>query len=156
MTIDWHAAITTTDQLTEAAAEAVMEALAERGPAITLDTDSATVSLTAHGDTAQAALADALTAITSAGLDGDPVSVTVQTYEALDRELAQPLFPEVVGYAEIAEIAGVTRQRARQFAEYDSFPAPVIQTAQGPLYSRAAAARWVETRPTRPGRPARA
>lgn len=79
----------------------------------------------------------------------DVTGLEVMSEEEFDTELARPVFPEVVGYAEIAEIAGVSRQRARQFADLQGFPRPVIETAQGPLRSRAAVENWIENRPTR-------
>lgn len=82
------------------------------------------------------------------------IGVELIDSDALDRELERPLFPEVVGFAEIAELAGVTRQRARAFRQSPGFPAPVIETAQGPLMAKAAIENWIEKRNTRPGRPA--
>ena len=69
---------------------------------------------------------------------------------AVDRE---PLYPPVVGYAEIARMTGVTRQRAYAFPRIESFPKPVIETSQGPLYSEDAVRAWAQTRELRPGRP---
>lgn len=80
------------------------------------------------------------------------VGIELVDSDALDRELDRPLFPEVVGFAEIAEMAGVTRQRARAFRQSAGFPAPVIETAQGPLMAKAAVESWIENRNTRPGR----
>ena len=65
----------------------------------------------------------------------------------------EPLYPPVVGYAEIARMTGVTRQRAYAFPRIDSFPKPVIETSQGPLYSEDAVRAWAQTRELRPGRP---
>lgn len=65
----------------------------------------------------------------------------------------EPLYPQVVGYAEIAQLAHVSRQRAAQFVKIESFPKPVIQTSQGKLYSRDAVVAWVHTRNTHAGRP---
>lgn len=93
-------------------------------------------------------------ALASHGLDGiDVVSLRAQRQDAFESELNTPIFPEVVGYAEIADMAGVTRQRARQFAQASGFPVPVIETAQGPLMAKAAVQRWLEKRAARPGRP---
>ncbi len=65
----------------------------------------------------------------------------------------EPLYPPVVGYAEIARMTGVTRQRAYAFPRIESFPKPVIETSQGPLYSEDAVRAWAQTRELRPGRP---
>ena len=69
--------------------------------------------------------------------------------------LDRPLFPPVVGYAEIAEAAGVSRQRIRQLAGTAGFPVPVIETTQGPLFPKAAAEQWARTRQPKAGRPQR-
>lgn len=155
-TTDWHAAITTPTTLDEDTAENLLQALGERGPAISLGKTSHTLSITAHGDTAQDALTDALAALTAAGITEAPTAVTVQTYDALDEELAQPMFPDLVSNVEIAELAGVSRQRAAAFAKIPDFPAPVIQTGQGALRSRAAIEHWIAHRSTKPGPRARA
>jgi len=67
--------------------------------------------------------------------------------------LVTPVIPDLVSYAEIAEIAGVSRQRARQFADIEGFPKPVVETAAGPLRLKASVEAWVERRNTKPGRP---
>ncbi|CAN7244421.1 hypothetical protein LJR045_001003 [Microbacterium sp. LjRoot45] len=95
-------------------------------------------------------------ALASHQVTGDVVSLRAQREDAFEAELNTPIFPEVVGYAEIAELAGVTRQRARQFAQVSGFPVPVIETAQGPLMAKAAVERWLEKRAARPGRPRKA
>lgn len=79
--------------------------------------------------------------------------VEAATEQARAKELAEPVIPPLVGYAEIAEIAGVSRQRARQLAEQPGFPVPVTKTAAGPLRVRAAVEDWAATRRTKPGRP---
>lgn len=75
--------------------------------------------------------------------------VEAMTDEEFDREAEIPLFPPVVGYAEIARLAGVARQTARDYAKGATFPRAVIETAQGPLYSLAAVESWLENRPNR-------
>lgn len=62
----------------------------------------------------------------------------------------------MVGYAEIAKAAGVSRQRIRQLAATAGFPAPVIKTAAGPLFPKAAAEQWARTRQPKAGRPKQA
>lgn len=65
----------------------------------------------------------------------------------------EPLFPKVVGYAEIARMTGVSRQRAAMFPKIATFPKPVIETSQGPLYSEHAVAAWAAKRGVKAGRP---
>lgn len=65
-------------------------------------------------------------------------------------------FPDLVSLAEIAAAAGVTRQRAQQWAkDRTDFPTPVLTTSLGPLYARAATDHWLATARRRAGRPRR-
>lgn len=81
-------------------------------------------------------------------------AVEVLQSDEFDRRAMQPSIPELVGYAEIAEMAGITRQRAREIAETRiGFPAAVVETASGPLRVRNQVERWLETWDRRPGRP---
>lgn len=80
--------------------------------------------------------------------------IEVTTEEDFDRELATPLFPDVVGFAEIARMADVTRQAARDYAKGKMFPVPVIVTAQGPLFAKAAVEAWLEKKSARSNRKA--
>ncbi len=84
----------------------------------------------------------------------DIVKLEASTEDEFDRALAVPLFPDVVGFAEIARIAGVTRQTAREYARGKSFPAPVIVTAQGPLFAKAAVEAWLDKKSERTHRKA--
>lgn len=67
--------------------------------------------------------------------------------------LVEYTIPELVGYAEIASMAGVSRQRARQFASLEGFPTPAVETSYGPLRLKTEVQSWLDTRNTRPGRP---
>ncbi|MGO2521224.1 MAG: hypothetical protein ACTH8F_13970 [Microbacterium sp.] len=162
MSTTWHARLdwASTASTTPDTLASLLDELTDHSPAGSLGHDglSGSVMLALEASSLDDALAQAL----AAGRDalqqhvptGDVIGVEVRDGDALDRELEQPVFPDVVGYAEIAEISGVSRQRARAFTKIDGFPAPVIVTAQGPLMARAAVERWLETRNTRPGRPA--
>ena len=61
----------------------------------------------------------------------------------------QPL----MGFKEIADLLGVSRQRARQLAATPAFPEPVARLAAGPIYESAAVEAWAKTRNTKSGRP---
>lgn len=53
---------------------------------------------------------------------------------------------QLAGYAEIARLAGVSRQRARELADLSGFPPVVAQSrSAGPLRDLAAVEAWVET-----------
>lgn len=90
-------------------------------------------------------------------LVGDVEIIGLEVLKESDAEAdaLRPVFPDVVGYAEIAREASLSRQRVRELAESSSFPAPVIKTAQGPLFAKAAVLSWLENRNTRAGRPRR-
>jgi hypothetical protein len=83
----------------------------------------------------------------------DILGLEVSAQEVFEKKMNEPVFPEVVGYAEIADLAGVSRQRARQFTIARGFPTPVITTGQGPLMDRAAVLAWLKNRNTKAGRP---
>ncbi|MGA3562690.1 hypothetical protein [Melissospora conviva] len=72
----------------------------------------------------------------TAGLRMQPAGLHIQPRDDLDRGVIRPPLPALVGYAEIAKILGVSRQRARVVAERPDFPAIASQTKSGPLYSR--------------------
>ena len=65
-------------------------------------------------------------------------------------------FPDLVSLAEIAATAGVSRQRAQQWAkDRDDFPTPARTTSLGPLYARAATDHRLATARRGAGRPRR-
>jgi len=63
----------------------------------------------------------------------------------------------VMGLQEVAEMLGVSHQRADQIAKaYDDFPEPLAVLAVGRIWSRDAVDKWVAAHPVRPrGRPRR-
>lgn len=136
----------------------LMDELTDYAPSGSIATDelAGTLTIAVEAESFDDALNSALGATRAALQQFIPaasvVGVELVDSDALDRELDRPLFPEVVGFAEIAELAGVSRQRARAFRESPGFPAPVIETAQGPLMAKAAIETWIENRNTRPGR----
>src|SRR6266508_1261412 len=70
-----------------------------------------------------AALAVVAEARAAVGLPAWPyVELEAKTEAALDAELSEPTFPEVVGATEAARMLGVSRQRLYQLAERDDFP----------------------------------
>lgn len=81
------------------------------------------------------------------------VGLSVTNQERQQAELEQPQIPPLVGYIEIAGMAGVSRQRARQFADLPGFPPAVVETAAGPLRLKSAVAAWLASRNKVSGRP---
>lgn len=60
-------------------------------------------------------------------------------------------FPKLAGLAEIAGLAGVSRQRAGQLAAHPDFPEPVARLAMGPVWREADVKKFLAT-PRKPGR----
>lgn len=82
------------------------------------------------------------------------VEVELKTEEKREEEVSSPQIPELVSYAEIGKICGVSRQRARTLAlEKEDFPKPLIETKQGPLYNKFSVISWNSTRNKVSGRP---
>jgi hypothetical protein len=65
--------------------------------------------------------------------------------------------PELIGYAAIGRLAGVTRQRARELAQRPGFPDPAVRSDHtGPLFDQAAVERWLAAWDRQTGRPRKA
>lgn len=66
-------------------------------------------------------------------------------------------FPKLAGLAEIAGLAGVSRQRASQLASHPDFPKPVDRLAMGPVWREDDIKMFltIERKPGRRPRPAR-
>ena len=126
---EWQVSLDFKARLDEDAAFDLMEALGRYGASVAVDPGHTGGGLTLAVDAP----------------DGETADAGAGTRE--------PLYPPVVGYAEIARMTGVTRQRAYAFPRIESFPKPVIETSQGPLYSEDAVRAWAQTRELRPGRP---
>ncbi len=89
-----------------------------------------------------------------AGLPTWPVvRADALTFEEQDRELELPNFPELVGVSEIADILGVTRQRASALAKTAGFPTAIATLASGPVWTRPSLNRFVDDWPRKDGRP---
>jgi hypothetical protein len=63
--------------------------------------------------------------------------------------------PKLAGVAEVAGLAGVSRQRAAQITRLPSFPAPVQELAMGPVWIESEVTKFLAT-PRKPGRPSKA
>lgn len=80
--------------------------------------------------------------------------VSVVTSREFDRRLAEPQFPQLVGYTQIAKKLGVSRQRAREIATTTKgFPAVAVETTNGPLYMERLVDAFVERWDRKVGRP---
>lgn len=153
ITIDFK----TVEPMDEDAPFDLMEEYGEYGASAALDPDAkgGSLTLTIESGNGFDALSTALVMMSeSESVSGvEPVSFEVTDWSEVKKRNREPLYPKVVGYAEIARMTGVSRQRAYKFPEIDTFPKPVIETSQGPLYSESAVAAWAATRETKAGRP---
>jgi hypothetical protein len=50
-----------------------------------------------------------------------------------------------MGVAELADLLGVSRQRASTISKHQDFPAPVSRLAQGPVWDTAVIQAWATT-----------
>jgi predicted DNA-binding transcriptional regulator AlpA len=55
---------------------------------------------------------------------------------------------ELVGIAEIADLLGVSRQRAHKLSQRPDFPEPVARLSAGLIWERADVVRWIAARRT--------
>lgn len=105
---------------------------------------------------AEWALHAAREAATKAGLPLWPiVKLEATEWERFDASLDEPNAPDLVGVAELAELCGVTRQRASALARSDEFPEPLAELASGPVWDLRMVERFVRQWPRKPGRPAK-
>lgn len=116
------------------------------------------VTLTVSGDDVVDAANCAIEILEPAAADAGLGTLKVRGIEIIDleehdRRLAEPAVPELAGIAEIAELLGVTRQRASTLQKTPGFPSPAAQLRSGPVWRRNDLDRFVATWARRPGRP---
>lgn len=153
--VDWQTDVAMSD----AALGEMLDRLADHSPAIVRSPDPApagaeawTTSITLEASTLRQATKDALQLVEDAtGVKA--VGVQVLPSDLHDWRAEEPSIPELVGYAEVADLAGVSRQRARQLADLPGFPPAVVETAAGPLRVRAQVEGWLARWERKSGRP---
>jgi len=156
----WSARIDWSDECTDDQLAAIAEALAGHHGALTTNAAAGRVSaqLTVQATTLRQAIDNSLAAVRDAVHRAhgrfNPVRVDVVDEATFQAELAEPAIPPLVGYAEIAEMAGVSRQRARELPNLPDFPPAVTETSsKGPLRVRSQVATWIQGWERRAGRP---
>ena len=107
-------------------------------------------------DAVQHGTSAALRAARKAGLPAWPVvKVEATRWDIFESEVDRPNYPELVGVAELAELCGVTRQRASVLARSGGFPEPLAELASGPVWDLRTVEQFVREWPRKPGRPAK-
>jgi len=124
------------------------------GAALAAGADRIEATLTAEGDTPLAALEAIVTRVLEV-IPGELVAAEIMTFAEQDRRLAEPARPELVGIAEIAEILGVSRQRASQLQTKPDFPGPTATLRAGPVWYAGDISRFADTWARKGGRPAK-
>jgi hypothetical protein len=105
---------------------------------------------------AEQALRAARDAASKSGLPPWPVvKLEATEWERFDASLDEPNTPDLVGVAELAELCGVTRQRASVLARSEGFPEPLAELASGPVWDLRMVNRFVREWPRKAGRPAK-
>jgi hypothetical protein len=77
-------------------------------------------------------------------LDVEMVEAMTEARQEQDLEISN--LPDLVGLAEIAELAGTTRQRVFQMTANKGFPAALLELRSGRLWSRPAIQSYLERR----------
>ncbi|MGW1154509.1 hypothetical protein ACWD45_24895 [Streptomyces rubiginosohelvolus] len=140
--------------------EELVEHLIDHSPAIgTAPNGNLSARIFIEAGTARQAIDSALKEVTAAakeaGLPTTVVGVDLVTEEELDRRLAEPPVPDLVGVSEIAEMLGVVRQRATQLSQRPDFPPAVAHLKSGPVFVREQVAAFEQRWDRRSGRPAK-
>ncbi|MCU6481961.1 helix-turn-helix transcriptional regulator [Arthrobacter sp. A2-55] len=79
-------------------------------------------------------------------------AIEVVAREEFEAALRRPAIPDLVGITEIAEMTGVSRQRANALVKQPGFPPAVVSLTAGQFRRRADVKRWLEQWDRRPGR----
>lgn len=150
--VDW----TRDDAPDEAELEQLMDTLAGLHVVLNFERTDDVVHVYATATVEAVSLRDAINTMleaveTAAGVEADGLEV-LRAAE-FERQLNRPNLPELVGLADIAEMLGVSRQRAAQIAEKPDFPPTVMQLRSGPMRVRRQVQRWATNRNPKPGRP---
>lgn len=80
------------------------------------------------------------------------VRLEVMTEAQFDDDLASRAFPVLIGVSELAELLGVTRQRASMLAKSAAFPRPVADLYAGPVWTEPSVRRFIDDWERKPGR----
>lgn len=135
-----------------------LEALDPIAPASSYERGRYSFRVSVDSPTSETAFKLAKSAITNAikaaGLpDWTLVRGEVISGDELDRVLAVRDYPELLGVAELAELLGVSRQRASALATQSNFPSPIAQLTATPVWDKATIGNFLKEWKRTPGRP---
>ncbi|HEX7484164.1 MAG TPA: hypothetical protein VF281_03360 [Candidatus Saccharimonadales bacterium] len=77
-------------------------------------------------------------------------ALSITSIDVMDENTRRARVTELVGYSAIAEMANVSRQRARDYTHVSGFPRPLTRTQDGLVYSRADVQQWLDSRKHEP------
>lgn len=155
--VEWRGELPDDDRL-----DALVDELASADGALAnaVEPDRAVAHVTVHNNTLAAAATDALAtvraAVRSVGLPFVALGLEVLDTDTADARLAEPTVPRLLSASTIAERAGVSKERVRQWAEAPGFPAPVTDPGERyQFWAEPTIERWLATHDRTPGRPPR-
>ena len=156
--VEWAGALPDDDRL-----DALIDALAPVHGAVGAEREDGRSSahITYEANTLRMATDEAWrivgTALRAAGIAFTPVGIEVLDTATFDARLEAPTVPHLVSAPQIAALAGVSRERVRQWTELAGFPAPVTDPSERyQFWAEPTIARWLATHDRSPGRPAAA
>ncbi len=160
--MEWSVTINTVgDEVTEDQADDLNDRLADAAGVVTHGPGAGNLGATiaVEANTAFSAVAHVTAVIlgecASVGVIGrEVVDVRAVEWSRLEAELGQSNALELVGVSEVAELLGVTRQRAHTLAAGPTFPQPVARLAAGPVWTRTSISHFLDSWERKPGRPA--
>lgn len=149
----WHVRVDIAPRrVDEDRADELLNALGDLRAGIILDDEALIIEVHLEAPTLRQAVSLALQRVEEA-TGAKATGVEAITREQVERRIMNPPIPDLVGYAEIAEILGVSRQRAAQLGDRPDFPPVAVTTKAGPLRVRAAVEDWATTWERKGGRP---
>lgn len=160
-TKEWIAAVEASGLLVpdevEDAIEDLLHVLAEAAPAVSVGSSGLELRFNFFAARPEEAIRIAgdrtNEVLAKVGLDSLEITrIELTTAERLDRSLEEPNMPPLLGVAELADLIGVSRQRASELARTAVFPSPMATLAAGPVWAEPTILRFVETWQRRPGR----
>ena len=75
--------------------------------------------------------------------------------DELDRQLAQPNFPEILGTTEVGDVLGVSCQRLHELRTAGRFPDPLMTLAATPIWLKSTIDSHLKRWDRKPGRPSK-